>query len=129
MYTERGFAKKERLCGKKQIDRLFAEGKGFIVYPFRVVYRSAVAEAEQPPVSLLISVPKRNIKRANRRNLVKRHVRESFRLQKQSLYMQLENQEVHLDVAIIYLGKEIESPVSFFEKTYAILQKLADRLS
>lgn len=122
MYTERGFCKDERLCSKKRIDYLFARGKGFVVYPFRVVY--CVVEEECVPFSLLISVPKKRVKRANRRNKVKRHIREAFRLQKQPLYSLLNEQNKHLDVAVIYLDTTIKDSSLFSLKMKEALDKL-----
>lgn len=122
MYTERGFCKDERLCSKKRIENLFAQGKGFVVYPFRIVY--CVVEEESGPFSLLISVPKKRVKRANRRNKVKRHIREAFRLQKQPLYSILNAQNRHLDVAVIYLDTTVKDTSLFSLKIKEALDKL-----
>ncbi len=127
MFTELGFSKKEHLCAKKRVDQLFSKGKGFIVYPFRVVY-NIVEEDSEYPLSLLISVPKRNFKRANKRNKIKRHIRESFRLQKIPLYTLLQEKNVHLDMAILYLDKEIKDATFFLQKMEEALTKLKDRL-
>lgn len=48
----------ERLCGKKRIDALFTSGNSFIVYPYRIVYRS-VSDTDNVPVSMFVSIPKK----------------------------------------------------------------------
>lgn len=37
------FPKRQRLCGKKAVDALFAGGESFFAYPFRVVFRVETA--------------------------------------------------------------------------------------
>lgn len=69
------FPKERRLCGKRAIDRVFAEGRGGFVYPLKYIYMPA------DEVKVLVSVPKKLHKRAVRRNLLKRRMREAFRLQ------------------------------------------------
>ena len=77
-------SKEERLSWKRHIDVLFEKGESFISFPLRVVYLPAI---EQMPstVSMLVSIPKKRFKRAVKRNLLKRQVREAFRLDKYKL--------------------------------------------
>ena len=75
--------KSKRLNSKSIIERLFAGGNhSFPTFPMRVVYMWVDPnEFDVPPVSMLVSVPKKRFKRAVKRNHVKRQVREAFRLQ------------------------------------------------
>ena len=78
-------SKEERLSWKRHIDLLFAEGRSFISFPLRVVYLP-VEEKELPSrVAIMASVPKKKFKRANKRNLIKRLIRESYRIHKYDL--------------------------------------------
>ena len=78
--------KRERLSGHKQIDALFGGGSQSVtVYPIRTVYRLSACSEGQPPVRLLVSVPKRHFKHAVDRNLVKRQLREAYRQEKHLL--------------------------------------------
>ena len=46
--NEHSLPKSEKLCSRTAINRLFAEGSAFIVYPLRIVYRispSAISNA------------------------------------------------------------------------------------
>jgi ribonuclease P protein component len=65
------FLKKEHLCGEIRINKLFSNGKAFIVYPLRVVY-SVEQNSTDVPVKVLVSVPKKRFKRAVKRNRLKR---------------------------------------------------------
>ena len=67
--------KSERLSSLTAVRRLFADGASGFVYPFRyMVYKS---ESTTPTVEVLFSVPKRNHKRANKRNTLKRRMPQS----------------------------------------------------
>ena len=75
------FKKEERLCNVKLIEKLFTDGSSFLVYPFRIIWLSEVANSVHP-VQVLISVPKKRFKRAVDRNLLKRRIRELYRIHK-----------------------------------------------
>ena len=86
---DRSFPRRERLKSKKRIARLFEQGKSGFVYPVRYVLLDDSAEesvaGKDRSLSVLISVPKRHHKRAVERNLIKRRMREAYRLNKQAL--------------------------------------------
>lgn len=77
--------KEERVAGRTLVESLFKGGgsRSMSYYPLRVVYR--LVDRQQAPVRILVSVPKRSLKRAVWRNRVKRQVREAYRLQKHLL--------------------------------------------
>ena len=75
-------SKSERLCGKKAIAGLMEHGKGGVTGCLRYKFLKA---GEADVSRILVSVPKRYFKRAVKRNLLKRRIRESYRLQKDLL--------------------------------------------
>lgn len=106
------FSRNERLKSRKLISRLFKEGHSYVAYPLRVVWLP-VNEAEQQltgfgdtRVQLAISVPKRSFKTAVARNLLKRRIREAYRLNKQDWYEKLAMANQHLALMLVYIAKE-----------------------
>ena len=105
------FGKEHRLCGKKSIDGLFAQGRSFFVHPFRCVWLVVEGDLCTAPyqetwsVQILVSVGKKNHKRAVARNKLKRRIREAYRLNRSRWEMPLP-QGKRLIVALIYGSKE-----------------------
>jgi ribonuclease P protein component len=97
------FSKIERLCSKKSIDNLFANGESKTQFPIKLIYK--LSEFESPyPVRAMFVVPKKKHKRANQRNVLKRRMREIYRLNKHELYQTLTTKKV--DVMFVYLSNE-----------------------
>ncbi|WP_294178136.1 ribonuclease P protein component [uncultured Coprobacter sp.] len=115
----------ERLCGKKRIDALFTSGNSFIVYPYRIVYRP-VPDTDNVPVSMFVSIPKKRFKRAVKRNLIRRRIKEAYRKNKHILTDTFQNQKITLDMAILYLDKEILDYQTLEKKLKDLLQKLKE---
>lgn len=125
IHMKKTFTKEERLCSKRDIDSLFSSGSSFVVYPFRVVYTAASAEA--PESKVILSVSKRRFRRAHDRNRIKRLMREVYRLQKNDiLYPVLEERSIKLHFTIQYIAKEELKFVFLQEKMSKLLNQLKD---
>ena len=94
------FKKSERLSDKKNIEELFKNGSYFYLYPLKVVVLPSLHSNTH---QVLFSVPKKSFKRAVDRNLLKRRMREAYRLHKHLL---LTEPNV-LSIAYIYTSKEV----------------------
>ena len=102
------FPKSERLSLKNDIDNLFDKGQSFISYPLRIIYLpDSVESYTEAGISVLVSVPKRRIKRAVKRNRLKRLIRESFRLNKDTLANTRELNGKRLHIAFMYVCDDI----------------------
>lgn len=89
----------KRLKSQKSIDRLFVEGKRLHKFPITAVYYRE--ESETSTYQIAVSVPKRLFKKAVDRNLLKRRLREAFRLNQDKL-----NLNSKLEVMFIYMARE-----------------------
>lgn len=118
------FNKEERLCSRKLIDLLFKDGSSFLLYPFRVSYLFTDAP-HSFPAQVVINVSKKRFKRAVDRNLVKRRLREAYRIQKQTqLYSFLADREHLLLLSVQFIGKQIYDYSLFEKKLSAVFKRL-----
>ncbi|WP_082036013.1 ribonuclease P protein component [Pedobacter lusitanus] len=118
----KNFTKEERLCSRKLLDLLFKNGSSFLVYPYRVSYLF-IPEKNTFPVQVVVNVSKKRFKRAHDRNLIKRRIREAYRLQKSSaLYPLLNHPDQLLLLSLQFVGKE-HYDFTFFEKKLGIALK------
>jgi ribonuclease P protein component len=81
-------------------------------------------QGASPSVEVLFSVPKRNHKRANKRNLLRRRMKEAYRLQKVALWEYATNQGLEFDVALVYSSKELLSYKSIENGIRKVLEEL-----
>ena len=108
--------KEERLCGKTTVSALISDGKwggtSHIKYCF-------VKGRDTGLNRIMVSVPKKFFKRAVKRNLLKRRLREAYRLQKQIL------EGTGIDVMFAYSNPEIADFATIKAEVEAILTKIA----
>jgi ribonuclease P protein component len=100
------FTKQERLLSRKAIQQIFDEGNTFVSYPFRFIY-IIKTEVDDGHMKLAFSIPKKNFRRAVDRNLLKRRLKEIYRLNKSQLYSQLKDKNIYINLMIIYTGRSI----------------------
>jgi ribonuclease P protein component len=112
------FRKEERLSKDKLIQELFDKGSSFYLFPFKVFF---MPNPDQGIAwhQVVISVSKRNFKRAVDRNLLKRRIREAYRLNKDLLPAQKK-----LLIAYIYSVKDILPSIQIQERLVKTFKKL-----
>ena len=129
------FLRAERLKSEKVITRLFnKEGRSFSCYPLRLVWSEIirtkktndaideeVSHLPDFPIQFALSVSKRTFKRAHDRNLMRRRIREAYRLHKHELYEMLKKpqfaayQNKQFAFMVLYVAKE-ELPYAEIER-------------
>jgi ribonuclease P protein component len=113
-----GFPKKERLCSKKSIEKIFSEGKSIFTYPIKSAYFLEPLQNDEEPVQVLFVVPKRKFKHAVKRNALRRKMREAYRLNKQFLIDWCLSNNIQLRIAFIYVASE---PIDFSNQQKAFV--------
>ena len=111
------FHKEERLKSKKSIEELFKKGSSFYLTPFRVKYITVANDASK----VLIAVPKKLHKKAVARNLIKRRIREAYRLNK-SIVSDVSS---NFNIALLYQSKDILTFQEIEKKLITLLHRLA----
>ena len=112
--------KHEILRSKKKITELFNDGSSFFIYPFKVYY---LPDDGGGTNRILFSVSKRYFKRAVDRNLIRRRMREAYRLNKNILNTGAGN-NISLSIGLVYLSREILSFKEIENKLKQILVRL-----
>ena len=120
----------ERLRSLKAIRRMFGEGRGGFVYPYRYIFLADKQEgvAEGRGIEVMFSVPKKFHKRANKRNLLKRRTREAYRLNREELCQRISQAGVVMNLAFIYSTKEVHSSKTIENAVQKILAQVGERL-
>lgn len=114
------FPKSERLRHKSLVDGLFADGKKKFDYPLRMLFKTWTEEElrdsfkvgvpdRMAPLQVMITIPKRKIRHAVDRVLLRRRVREAWRLNRRALREVIDcNPEIRLmGVALVYMADEV----------------------
>ncbi|MDA3881355.1 MAG: ribonuclease P protein component [Prolixibacteraceae bacterium] len=122
------FSKNERLSSKIIIDKLFADGKPLFAFPFRIILLQ-IENDDTNTAKVLFSVPKRNFKKAVHRNLIRRRMREAYRLNRNNFTLQLSKQNHSLAVMFIYIEKEIKDYPTIEKGMIKALKKIQQTLN
>ena len=107
--------KEERLCGKTTVSALISSGKWGATPHLRFCWS---AGHETGLNRLMVSVPKKFFKRAVKRNLLKRRMREAYRLQKELL------PAPGIDLLLAYSHPEIADFATLYAEVADILGRI-----
>lgn len=133
--------KSEKLRHRTLVEGLFAEGNSIYEYPLRLNWR--ILEAEElersfrtgvPPrvghLQMLITVPKKKLRHAVDRVLIRRRIREAYRLNRLPLLNALKSSRSHsIHLAFIYLDKEKADYKTIENKMCRLLKKMESKLN
>lgn len=125
--------KEERLHGRDAVEKLFkdAGSRSMVAFPVRVVYVLAPPQADTcVNTRMLVSVPKRQFKRAVKRNRVKRQVREAYRKHKHGLIEAVSRiGEQHLSLAFVWLDSKLYDTSVVEKKVEKLLLRIEEKLA
>lgn len=112
------YPKHEKLKSRKQIQKLFTEGKSVSKYPLRLVY--VENENLEAPFQISVSVSKKYFKKAVDRNYYKRLLRETYRLNQHLLK---ENLNKPYTFMFLYQSKDRLTFEEIHQKTIELFEK------
>ena len=96
------YSRKEKLKSKKLINKMFQDGRSVSVFPLRLIYLKTIFD-DGVNIKTGVSVSKRHFKTAVDRNLVKRLMREVYRINKPLYFNNFSTQCAFM---ILYIGNE-----------------------
>jgi ribonuclease P protein component len=115
-FTRHTLKKAERLSSKTGLTALLSKGKWGVQGPLRYC---CLPDNGQEQARIVVSVPKKMFRRAVKRNLLKRRIRESYRTQKALL------EGSRVDLMFVYSSKEVLDSAVIREAVGAILTTVA----
>lgn len=121
------YKKNERLCNKIIIEKLFNEGKSLYSGSLKLIW--VITNFPEPvPAQTVINVSKRRFKRAVKRNLLRRRMKEAFRLNKSDLYTVLRRNNQQMALMILYNSNSINNYSQISEAMKDLIQLLINKL-
>jgi ribonuclease P protein component len=112
--------KEERLCGKTTVSALISDGKWGATAHLRYCWAAGRSSGCN---RLMVAVPKKFFKRAVKRNLLKRRLREAYRLQKELL------PGPGIDLMLSYSHPEVADFATLYAEVTDILTRISSRHS
>jgi ribonuclease P protein component len=129
MASEYSLGKQERLKSNFSIRELLVKGRTVTDYPLKAYWDFTDDLRQEFPARMAVSVPKKKFRRAVDRNLIKRRIRESYRLNKKIIYEPLQDNNLKIILIILFLSEEFVSFDELNNSTSRLLQKISEKLS
>jgi ribonuclease P protein component len=124
--------KLERLKGHTKIRSLFDAGDKFKIFPLPVIYlfedRKELTQVSSP-LKMGVAVGTRNFKKSVDRNLLKRRIREAYRIQNTALKEHVLASPFELSLFYIYGDNQIHDYANISTAIKKSLDKLQDLLT
>ena len=120
--TGHTFPKAERISGVKDVAALLAGGKWMRSELLKVCFMRNDLEYSR----IVVAVPKRLFKRAVKRNLLKRRIREAYRLQKELLGATPGAAATGFDILLQYNSPEVAEFSAIRDDVAVVLRRIAE---
>jgi ribonuclease P protein component len=102
------FTKHDRLKSSLAIEVLYRENQYIVSHPLKCYYSFSEKNENEYAVRVAFAVPKKTFKRAVDRNIIKRRMREAYRLNFRTIFETVIHQNnKQLKLFFIYIGKEM----------------------
>lgn len=136
------FHKAERLRHKRLVESLFSTGEGIYDYPLRLTWRLHSAQELEESfrtgrpegidvVQMMVTIPKRKRRRAVDRVLLRRRIREAYRLHRLPMKTMLQEDfpDSSLSLAFVYISDQNVQYSIIEKKVIRMLEKVSVSIS
>lgn len=124
------------MCSRTAIDMLFAGGRSVVAYPLRAVVavkRCGDDTGSEPGQDIvakfMITVPKKKIRTAVGRVLVRRRIREAYRLNRSILAQALQPAGSVAEIAFLYMDTSIADYATIEASMKKLLGKISSQVA
>jgi len=108
---------------KSEIQSLFSDGRREYMGILKVIWTIDKVENDQG-VKIFVAVPKKNIRKAVKRNLLKRRIKEALRLNLNDLKELSKENNLYIKIGVVYSKNYIEEYNKIEQKIVLSLQKI-----
>ena len=129
MSAKQTLCKEERLKSSLGIQDLLKNGHTVSGAPLKIFWAFSDESQQKYPVRMAVLVPRRKFKRAVDRNLMKRRIREAYRLHKTIVNKPLIEKDLKISLIILLLSDEFIPFDRLEAAIQELLLKLAKKLS
>lgn len=113
------YGKADKLKSRKTLEHLFRRGNSFSVHPLKIFWLRNEDRGIQAGVGASSGI----FKKATDRNRIKRLLREGYRLQKNQLQAEI-NEQNGLSIFILYNGRELPQYEIIYRQVGVALKKM-----
>ncbi len=130
--------KREKLCSRTAINALFSGGRSVVAYPLRAVVvmkccddGATCSDAGRHGIvaKFMITVPKKKIRTAVGRVLVRRRIREAYRLNRSILAQALQPAGCVAEIAFLYMDTSIADYATIEASMKKLLGKISSQVA
>ena len=120
------FKKRDKIKSSLEIEVLYRVNQVIMSFPMKCYYSFSEINEHPSNIRVAFAVPKRIFKHAVDRNILKRRMREAYRLNYKTIFETFVKQrEQQLELFIIYIGKETLDYGCIEKSMQVLMQKIA----